>query len=246
MSYESSGLGVGDYVYDESKLPGMIARLKAGDETVIAELVESYIPLARKLALKFTRRMMTQASDTGYVNDLDFREELYAVALSSLFLAIKAAATKLVDDNLTTYVYGWVLRAVMRSHWQQRNPLSWDTVNRKGRKNRELVRHDIKDGDIIIDPVPVAELYQTILDLTQTAKEREILALLMDGCSVKEIAEHTGYSMSHVSRFRSTLYERYMNYVNDPVRQGSRSATEVSPPAERGSLHASRLTGSPT
>lgn len=197
--YEDDGLGLDYFYYLSDRTAALVTSLRSGDLTVVPQLVEAYIPMARRKAVKYGGRKP------------EMREQFYSEALYQLFFAVHKASEQLTDDNLTYYLSAWLERHLKRFAWKSAHVVSWDSVNRKGRKNWNMVQHPLDDEHLARDMRPVEEFRVNLLALARNSTEHAILERLMDGETGAEIAESLGIGAASVSRIRQSLYERYLN-----------------------------------
>jgi len=208
MSYEDDGLGIGYFYHLQDTTAALVTSLRSGDLSVIPQLVEAYIPMARHKAVKFGRTP-------------EFREQIYSEALYQLLLGITKAATQLKDDGLTYYLSAWLNRHILRFLWKQKHTASWDSVNRKGRSNWDMVSHSLNDEDVAFDHRPAEILRENIFALARNAQELDILERLADGETGQDVAESLGLSEATVSRIRTSLEERYNESVSESAKPAS-------------------------
>lgn len=153
----------------------LVTALRAGDETARAALIDRYIGLAIKAA-------------AGYDDEV----------LSLSLMMLVEAVDKFRDGNqpwqaITAYLQSACRRAVPEALRD---------------RERRRVRHskaDVRTNDEVPPPNAFEDFIDEILACCETDRDREIVALRLNGLSQQEVAQKLGVSAMTISRELSRL-----------------------------------------
>lgn len=203
-------------VLDAEKLRALKARLIADDKEAADELVKAHIKLGIHIAGQY-------AAATG-----SSPEDLISEAMLAIAMSIKAIKEdKIPDEHITTYIAGRIHARCSRYFKLDkvyRIPTS--TVARRRKEGKPIVtptRHDLqysqpgtkapKDKQwVFMHPamcVPPETQRVDVEDIlkqaTKTKRQKDVMALLIEGNTIREIAKTLGLSKSVVSRDVETV-----------------------------------------
>lgn len=168
----------------------------AGDEMTITKFYKKNLPYVRKYILQ----------NLGNEEDV---EDVFQDAMIFIYQKLKTDSLE-IHSSIRTYFYG-----VCKNIWRN-----------KVRKNKRLVLTEYLPEDIkIISPAVLKDLeckeqeyiyYKYFLRLSNTC--REVLCLLFQGMSMKEIAKITGYSEGYTRKKKFECKRHLIEMIEkDPV-----------------------------
>jgi len=195
----------------EDRLLELVARLRAGDDSVSEEIVRGHVHLAISIASKYARFAPHRA------------EELVSESVYGIIFAVAKAREKLRDDNIKPWIaaccHRFSYRFLDRDVATVRKPRSTIRDERaRGEDSQPVVvtSLSVSEGRAQRCCRPLADVRDTLSAVVRDEEDATILELREAGYNDREIASRLSVSPAYVSRVRGELRRRFDRLEGTP------------------------------